>query len=111
MNAGRELDKLVAKEIFGIDIAGQNINSFAQQGLVGIKPYSTDIAAAWEVLEFLKDVGFVIKRQKNDFSKDFSWQVTIGELFDFEVERQAEGMWDIPRAICLAALEFKGVEL
>lgn len=54
LEAGPELDALVAERVMGIDLDGTKPH-LPYRG-VGCTPYSTDIAAAWEVLEELGDV-------------------------------------------------------
>lgn len=94
--SNREIDALIAEKIMG-RIA---------------KPYSTDIASAWQVVEkFVKDgrevgVSF-IRNPYNDF---VGWICDIGPKDGFRhvisVEEETA-----PMAICLAALKDIGVTL
>ena len=118
----RKIDALVAKHIFkftsitgaGIDNSGGPLQGFPPESndifiiKVRIKKYSTDIAAAWEVLDFLSD-------------NDVSWE--LDKVFDGNVfciirfahdtgESQFEAdSKTAPMSICLAALKAMGVEV
>jgi hypothetical protein len=48
MKAGRELDLKIAEEVFRIPFES------LFKGVILLKPYSTDISAAWEVVEKMK---------------------------------------------------------
>jgi hypothetical protein len=102
LNAGRELDALIAQKVMG-----QNyfINSFGfpEQGpLVSKEPphYSTDIAAAWEIVQEMekkhtepgKWVGLSITAEDRG-----CWRATFWRKWSFGSSA--------PHAICLAALE------
>ena len=92
MEAGRELDALVEEKLMKAPFAGD----YQQH-------YSTDIAAAWEVLEKMQDNGWF-------WNIDYDY----GELVaGFGKGRDSEGdlSWHYeqaettPHAICLAALK------
>ena len=100
MKAGRELDALVAEKVMGLTeedwIAGPT-------GLP--RPYSTDIAAAWEVVEKLRGTHrpFLLS---HDFQDGFmKWPVVI---VGFGAVVVHEGQYGAPHAICLAALKAVG---
>jgi len=108
MDAGRELDALVAEKVLGIAITkdehgywppprpGKNFSS--QQ----IPEYSYSISAAWEVFESIKGLN-VISRDEDEGS----WIVG-----SFETGKEILAKADsAPVAICLAALRVKGIEL
>lgn len=90
MKAGRELDALVAEKIFGWSKSDLEINE-------DISHFSTDIAAAWEVVERLRSRGyrFEVRSQPQGF-----W-VYFGEEMSAEAPTA-------PHAICLAALKAVG---
>lgn len=95
MEAGPELDKLVNEKVFGIQL-----NEF--DDITSIKPYSTDIAAAWEVVEKLKG-------DPIDSKIDWSWNPEISWLDGNRgwsvVLRGCEGVAPtVQLAICRAAL-------
>lgn len=132
MKAGRELDALVAKKVFGcvvkarlFDDGGscgcegqphELLNDHDRYGLhaCGIKPYSTDIAAAWEVVEKLKTIPvpetwvdtfnsfpFVLR-----WTRDGKWEAGWEAMY-YAGEHLTESA-TAPLAICLAALNAVG---
>lgn len=108
MNAGRELDALVAERIMGLHLAKQEftgelfIRYSKDTGLFQIPEYSADISAAWEVVEKLRETW----RLEIDESKD-RWQIHIEN--DDKVLRDDAPTF--PHAICLVALKAVGVEV
>lgn len=89
--ASRELDALVAEHVMH-----QPIDKFAlaQGVLYNIPPYSTSIAAAWEVVEKLAVVGSAVLKKEN------GWICVLGlETADANTA---------PLAICRAALKVVG---
>ena len=104
MEAGPELDRLVAEQIMGWREGQDTLKLQGGMGILGEKAlprYSTDIAAAWEVVEALREKEFVID--------------ILGLLEDFIVkiwnENESEGLSiakasaeQAPLAICRAAL-------
>jgi len=130
MEAGREMDRLIADRIFNLDTYkkwiyvdrfdhfdcflddarydenGQWDYAFLQNGSFRRVPsYSTDIAAAWQVVEKIKDV---FRKQKPDW--DFAIVETgenhwlAGWLQYESFELSGEGK-TAPLAICRAALK------
>lgn len=119
MKPGRELDALIAKEVFGAKVefvnqkAGWRIDYradkdecnnpiFTDYGCEGhrLKQYSTDIAAAWEVVEKLcrdSERHFVIEKTGAWLVRFRAGEFTPGET--------------APHAICLSALKAVGIEL
>ena len=90
----REIDVLVARIIFGMTDFEVNLDGYM------IKNYSTDIAAAWEIVEKIELINsqtFAIERHK-----DGKYEVTIGSKFVYATSA--------PMAICLAALKAVGHE-
>ena len=110
----RELDALVAEKVMDYrkDRAGNllppNFLGTPWQALVnsGAPPFSTDIAAAWQVIERWDEQGW-------------DWEITTGKnnihvwvLTDNERVFAHRGIApEAPLAICLAALKACGVEL
>jgi hypothetical protein len=90
MKPGRELDLLVAEKVMGYK---------RNHGVHGNVPfYSTDLAAAWEVVEKMKkNYGFELSW----FMAIKKWKVCIG-LASIATDT-------IPHSICLAALAALGV--
>jgi hypothetical protein len=122
MNPGRELDALIAMEVMGFNpedftYTKEELEKMQVVGSVvtikpKLKPYSTDITAAWEVVEKIKDAvkgcDGVFKIQWNDDNK---WVV----YWDHEdlincADIQGESLM-APHAICLAALKAVGHEI
>jgi hypothetical protein len=107
----RKMDALIAEHVMGWqfyrDITGTYTTNPNTGNLETVPHYSTDIAAAMEVVEKIRAEGFVnIEAGYSAFDvtmKDFSKGVD-----DIKV------VWGIqpklPMAICLAALKLRGVE-
>lgn len=124
MEPGRELDLLVAEKVMGYKIAevkgdavvsskisaGSNDNPWLNKEL---KPYSTDIAAAWEVVEKMKkefiQTEIIIWQtgHKARISKFAGTSLNVIALIN-HVEAEGESA---AHAICLAALKAKGIEI
>lgn len=108
--AGRELDALVAEKVMGIEIpqwleVPEGLTTLTSREIV--PPYSTDIAAAWLVVDYLRALpngGVWLEELSGRYSEGyrcgFSWTKNASST-DF---RQAIGD-TAPLAICLAALE------
>lgn len=111
MNPGRELDALVAEKVMGIAIP-EGADTQYLETCMDLPYYSTDIAAAWEVVEKLFQSGFdlYLETFKDDEDKPqcrVSFQA---------IDNQDKGSGPIyadtaPHAICLAALKAVGVEI
>lgn len=112
---GRELDALVASKVMDLEIGKTNFliigtrpkGSNLGYSTNGIKPYSTDIAAAWEVLEK------VFPKEVCVFKSYDSWFVAKSSQSRFPdgtIDYIASGD-TAPHAICLAALKACGVEV
>ena len=86
MEAGDKLDELIAGEIF----------HWVYKARV-MPHYSTDISAAWQVVEKL------IKRYVFDLYFDDVGDCWVCKLFDGHQEYKGYG-WAAPEAICKAAL-------
>lgn len=107
MNPGRELDALIAEKVMGLEIVhlGEPSKPFVKNFTGTSEPteYSTDIAAAWEVVERLKDsehaFGFELTQDQGELCE---WLAYFGEG-RFKAESETA-----PHAICLAALKAVG---
>jgi len=109
MEAGNKLNLLVCEKVF-------NNKTFGS-----VKPYSTDISAAWEVVEYLGgiwDIKIRLRPHPDDppFAEGRPAYQAAVSLADYvEAEgihiNQREGKspwcWQLPEAICLAALLVK----
>ncbi len=101
MKEGRELDAIVAETVFGYRLKKQHGNCFWVD-VDGIEPdhsteFSTDIAAAWEVVEKLRSSFFI----HLEYQPHYGWTclITMGEVAVIGEAGKA------PLAICLAALK------
>jgi hypothetical protein len=107
MNAGRELDALVAEKVMGWKVRPDRYPVDATgQSQFRVPEYSTDIAAAWRVVEQMRQVGWFV--QIHDHTT--SWEVALGrpewvtsDLYQARVMPSASSV-TAPHAICLAAL-------
>lgn len=102
MKPGRELDILIAEKVMGWTAIGDEFDDGEFQEFLDKHPYSTDIAAAWEVVlgTGLLDTMYLSKNAHTDL-----WGVyeIYHEISD-GVSPFAEGD-TAPHAICLAALK------
>ncbi len=119
MNPGRELDALIAKKVMGLDVQRNKSGSKRGGYYYSIGPvhwhdfsgdmqlanplpnYSTDIAAAWEVVEKLRASGHGIVISMGTVSSLVTVQDPVGE----ELGQAYEEDGQMPAAICLAALK------
>jgi hypothetical protein len=108
MTSGRELDALVAEKVMGWALTSKDTRDL--QGWpppgnttpIDVPEYSTDIAAAWEVVEKLDKYYFQVNREiKNMDSMEYT--VVIPGIFN--KERITVSANTAPHAICLAALK------
>lgn len=113
MNPGRELDALIAEKLFGLNLTdaftGEErpiTSGVALQYLdrmSGVPNYSTDIAAAWEVVEKIIHPEFVSSWQFDirveSWPKKYKAKFSNGGGAHIAHEDSA------PHAICLAALK------
>ena len=132
MKPGRELDVLVAEKVFGLTLkplfpdeprlAWVTIDSYGDDEWVcweGNQPeYSTDIAAAWLVVEHLAEEPLCDVRVNHWNDNDYKWECRVtdymkqgecdscgkSKAYEFTAESHSA-----PHAIALAALKAKGV--
>lgn len=107
LSPGRELDALVAEKVMSIEpwpgVPGAFKAKFVPNGQVP-KPchppeYSTDIVAAWQVIEYMRKKHHWTRLELNNFGMN-SWHVSFEK--GYAVGESA------PHAICLAALKRLG---
>lgn len=113
--AGRELDALIAERVMGwkrcaVETHGPDCGYWWENDLIGHNepPFSTDIAAAWEVVTALDAKGLFVtfeRRGERRTDGEFHMRWACGFWPD-TVMREAE---TAPLAICLAALQAVGV--
>ena len=135
MKPGRELDALIQEQVFGYTHTTRK-RKHRSKGLVDVEcwmkgdhlmwspePYSTDISAAWEVVEKLKtDFAFELSGGNHGNGtyqsmypyRDHSrrWTASLHThtggptILDVKIERASEEKGETPaHAICLAALK------
>ena len=99
LEAGRELDARVAEKVMGQGSGYPLPNDFHY--IAEIPYYSTDIAAAWEVVEKLKDDGYTVQL----------WSYSGSCCYGCAIARPTDGFQTpplapptMPLAICRAAL-------
>ena len=109
MAAGNKLDAQIARGIFGKQIANDGIwkeyvlgrgrltDASGKFDLILLEPYSTDISAAWQVVEKIRTIDTYIEIS-NGWQPEQFWRVKL----------TPEGIdaWGrtLPEAICKAAL-------
>lgn len=125
MKAGFDLDVLVAERVMGFKESsvkgiGRTWNRKNDDDDFYLKRYSTDIAAAWEVFEKVKDKGLELGWNKEhekwfctNLSEDFRYGLSLSdkEFKESFNETSIAVLADsAPIAICLAALKAVGVD-
>ena len=100
MTAGRHLDMLVGGHIMGYDMTRPEYFKYP----IGMPHYSTDIGAAWQVIENLVERGMVVEMR----AWAFGWSRAV--VFS-GIERHDVEDITAPLAICLAALAAVGAEV
>lgn len=122
MNAGPELDALIATKVMGwtrgisdvCNVLGwRTPDSIWVHDADGVPHYSTDIAAAWEVVEQLKAhkdyVSFGLTDDSNSSTATFAnFEGVWFAGFGLGVGGECVGAATAPLAICLAALKAIG---
>lgn len=117
LKAGRELDRMIVEKIFGLDpwTARRGLHPDGDieyhwgypLGHDVAPNYSTDIAAAWQVIEHLRSQGYQFHINSLAESNNISVLISnpdkhsLGDMADFTVWEHES----LPLAICLAALK------
>jgi hypothetical protein len=120
MEAGRELDALVAEKVMGwhpksvADFAGETYDLWEKPdgsvvSLWHIPEFSTDIAVAWQLLRFVRDTWLLSQRDR--FARELQRAVSTdlgGGMLVAPLH-----LWFVvePIHLCLAALKAAGVEV
>ncbi len=117
MEAGRDLDTLVAEKVMGLEVTHSEISSPGYLHVRGtgseLPYYSTSISAAWQVVAKMKEDGHSIT--VNGWGEEFIEGEVVPEIWEVEFSgpepRPFGKAGDAPHAICRAALKTKGIEL
>ena len=122
MRPGRELDALVAEHVMGIKvirspkfkdpcIAEKRHLRNLPWVMCSVEPYSTDIAAAWEVVEKFEYRTIVFRHDVKLWGVELSleWADPRDEHYPHNDPFYGDGL-TAPHAICLAALKAVGYE-
>ena len=126
MKPGRELDALVAEKVMGQTVRlADDMGVDHDEGdffvnkpdskeprwghMLGLPHYSTDIAAAWAVVEKMQGLGWTFQVDDVGFndSTEGKWRVVLTEETKGHDYHPADGD-TAPHAICLAALKACG---
>ena len=137
MQAGRELDALVAEKVMGIEVQWRPwhdrhgnegrepyMANASRQGRLArgqplysggaINPYSTDISAAWEVVEKLRK-SYRVRIHEFGSGWQASLEIKDGRLrYPIEISHEGDESANsdtAPHAICLAALKAVGIDI
>lgn len=108
MKPSRELDALIAEKVIGTRPFESEHDGWLEyaSGVRRMANYSTDISAAWEVVE--KFDGYTVTKDKNYFDNSIQYGSRIehkDRYYCCEMEGESA-----PHAICLAALKSVGHE-
>lgn len=105
LNPGRELDKLIAEKVMGrsiFSIGGEEPYRLQEgdeeKGTRNLAYYSTDIAAAWEVVEKMEGIWDI-------HSTSGGWRVYLAVRKDGSAKHTIAGEKTIEHTICIAALK------
>ena len=108
----RQRDALVAEHVMELTVVDEDDQ-------ISCLPYSTDIAAAWEVVRVINKTHDIELISPDE--EDSTWYVEIAERLPDRAPRQRACRFGLssgrasadtaPMAICLAALELKGVDV
>jgi hypothetical protein len=130
LNPGCELDALIAEKVMGCRVSNgrcgcEPINIASSYVVLGyekrphegysgafrlqeqLPPYSTDIAAAWEVVEKVwKETWFSLDKYRHHETKEWVWDAGQVDLIcgELSISNRVEGLTPA-HAICLAALK------
>jgi hypothetical protein len=111
MKPGRELDTLVTEKVMGIDIGtrqafkpiGEDFKYVGEMRMNDIPHYSTDISAAWELMEKFKWA----EPEVSYSDEQHCWYAILNKGMNSGIMNTGDSA---PHAICLAALKAVGYE-
>lgn len=101
MRPSRALDRAIAEKVLGLTIETKTF--YASNGACSndLPRYSADIAAAWQIVEHLNNLGWLIASM---YQLDKSRDYYIAFTRQSEVPARG-GAPTLPMAICIAALQ------
>lgn len=112
MNPGRELDKLIAEKVMNKPSVYEMTSDEGKTTKIfePVPYYSTDMAAAWEAVEKLSDLGWGYCLEKAPGEKMATMWLLNKSLGPgvhnlSEVEALSDKAESVPHLICLAALK------
>ncbi len=118
MDAGREMDALIAEKVMGIELPKW---IFQEHGLTTktsrevVPDYSTDIAAAWQVVEKMRSNGYFYEVTENIEDPSIYCAMFVDRstsYYDTYESGWSNEQWaaasTAPHVICLAALKAVG---
>ena len=106
----RELDVLVAEKVMGWRVTCGNAahtSDFNRKACCSPDFYSTNISAAWQVVEKMKECGFYLSLQ--NCCEATEWCVFLAPMDANREECGEHRSSSAPRSICIAALAAVGV--
>jgi len=107
----REIDRLIAERVMGwtnLSMIGNRFGTTPEGKTHRIVPqYSTDVSAAWEVVEKLRQSGY--QGGINWAISELGYECAFVEALHSPDERQTSRAETAPLAICLAALKVIGM--
>lgn len=112
MKPGREMDALIAEKVMGWSQTPEGFYEMDSVGRMTILPkFSTDIAAAWEVVEELDNYCLEMIRETADEESGYEWQYVVVPAAVFRCDHaEYVSYHSMAHAICLAALKVAGHE-
>lgn len=118
----RKIDAMITEKVMGLGVLQETVDEFSVYNLIGefadarpLPRYSSDIAAAWEVVEKLRsapDFVFTLVDSSHTVGHSTEWYCMVGYTrAGFDFSKAGAGANTAPLAICLAALEAGGIDV
>lgn len=107
LKAGRELDALVGIRVIGFPSLyedGIDQTEYEKRRRASYPEYSTDISAAWEVVDLLSKKGFSLYLKETN-NHSISWECAFSKLHQPLDDECVTDVGTAHHAICLAALK------
>jgi len=101
----RDMDVMIAKNLFGWDGRRETLKQlYVKRGVGQVPYYSTDIAAAWKIIDRLHDLRLIVTVRDDGTANSVLCEIFKPGLPKKEEVSYAHG-GTAPRAICRAALK------